>query len=131
MFEECVIFLSKNRIDHGRRHLRKLDPPAIVVAIHAVPRGTIVRASDIQLQRVSAETPVTGSFQSAVPGDESIKAEAKDQRQGETVTTSAMCRGRIDPRALQFGGVPAATPAAVPGRYFFSCGGTSQCKKRR
>ena len=50
-------------------------PPTIVVATHAVPRGTVVRASDIQLQRVSAETSVTGSFQSAedVVGKEATK----------------------------------------------------------
>jgi len=51
-------------------------PPSIVVAIHAMPRGAIVRASDIQLQRVSPGATVTGSFQSAeeVVGKEAVKA---------------------------------------------------------
>jgi flagella basal body P-ring formation protein FlgA len=51
-------------------------PPTIVVATHAVPRGTVVRASDIQLQRVSAETSVTGGFQLAedVVGKEATKS---------------------------------------------------------
>ena len=50
-------------------------PPTIVVATHAVPRGTVVRASDIRLQRVSAETSVTSSFQLAedVVGKEAVK----------------------------------------------------------
>ena len=51
-------------------------PPAIVVAIHAMPRGAIVRASDIQLQRLSAGTVAAGSFQSAdeAVGKEAVKA---------------------------------------------------------
>jgi flagella basal body P-ring formation protein FlgA len=56
-------------------------PAAVVVATHAVPRGAIVRATDIELQRVSAETPVAGTFQSAaeVVGKEATKSIAAGQ----------------------------------------------------
>ena len=56
-------------------------PAAVVVATHAVPRGAIVRASDIELQRVSAETPVAGTFQTAaeVVGKEATKSIAPGQ----------------------------------------------------
>jgi flagella basal body P-ring formation protein FlgA len=50
-------------------------PPAIVVAVHAMPRGAIVRASDIQLERLSSGTTAAGSFQTAeeVVGKEAVK----------------------------------------------------------
>jgi flagella basal body P-ring formation protein FlgA len=56
-------------------------PAAVVVATHAVPRGAIVRATDIELQRVSAETPVAGTFQTAaeVVGKEATKSIAPGQ----------------------------------------------------
>jgi flagella basal body P-ring formation protein FlgA len=57
-------------------------PPAIVVAIHAVPRGATVRAGDIQLQRLApGSTAAAGSFQTAeeVVGKEAVKAIAPGQ----------------------------------------------------
>jgi flagella basal body P-ring formation protein FlgA len=56
-------------------------PAAVVVATHAVPRGAIVRASDVELQRCSAETPVGGTFPTAeeVVGKEAIKLIAPGQ----------------------------------------------------
>lgn len=56
-------------------------PPAIVVALHAVPRGATVRASDIQLQRLAPGTTAPGSFQTAeeVVGKEAVKAIAPGQ----------------------------------------------------
>jgi flagella basal body P-ring formation protein FlgA len=56
-------------------------PAAVVVATHAVPRGAIVRASDIELQRCSGETPVGAMFQTAeeVVGKEAIKPIAPGQ----------------------------------------------------
>ena len=56
-------------------------PPAIVVALHAVPRGATVRASDIQLQRLAPGTTAAGSFQTAeeVVGKEAVKAIAPGQ----------------------------------------------------
>jgi flagella basal body P-ring formation protein FlgA len=38
-------------------------PAAVVVAIHQVPRGTVVRACDVQLQRLDADKAVKASFQ--------------------------------------------------------------------
>jgi flagella basal body P-ring formation protein FlgA len=51
-------------------------PPSIVVAIHAMPRGAIVRSSDIELQRISPGAAAAGSFQTAgeVVGKEAVKA---------------------------------------------------------
>ncbi|HEV3418402.1 MAG TPA: flagellar basal body P-ring formation chaperone FlgA [Pirellulales bacterium] len=56
-------------------------PPTIVVATHAVPRGAIVRACDIELQRLSSDTSATGAFQTAdeVVGKEAVKAIAPGQ----------------------------------------------------
>jgi flagella basal body P-ring formation protein FlgA len=56
-------------------------PPAIVVAIHAVPRGATVRAGDIQLQRLAPGATAAGSFQTAeeVVGKEAVKAIAPGQ----------------------------------------------------
>jgi flagellar basal body P-ring formation protein FlgA len=56
-------------------------PPTIVVATHAVPRGEIVRASDIELQRLSPNTSAAGAFQTAeeVVGKEAVKAIAPGQ----------------------------------------------------
>ncbi len=61
-------------------------PAAVVVTTHAVPRGAIVRASDIELQRCSAETPVAAMFQTAeeVVGKEAIKPIAPDRRSMRT-----------------------------------------------
>jgi flagella basal body P-ring formation protein FlgA len=56
-------------------------PPAIVVALHAMPRGATVRASDIQLQRLAPGTTAAGGFQTAeeVVGKEAVKAIAPGQ----------------------------------------------------
>ena len=50
-------------------------PPSIVVAVHAVPRGAIVRASDIELQRLAPGTSAAGCLQTAeeAVGKEAVK----------------------------------------------------------
>lgn len=50
-------------------------PPAVVVAVHPVPRGAVVRASDIEIQRLPPGSVVKASFQTAddVVGKEAVK----------------------------------------------------------
>ena len=73
------------QVSNGRQQLtvsaKVTLPPAIVVALHAVPRGATVRASDIQLQRLAPGTTAIGSFQTAdeVVGKEAMKAIAPGQ----------------------------------------------------
>ncbi len=63
-------------------------PPAVVVAIHSVPRGAVVRAADIQLQRLAAGTVTRASFQTA---DEVIGKEAlKNITPGQTLDDNSI-----------------------------------------
>ena len=50
-------------------------PPAVVVAVHAVPRGTVVRACDVELQRLTSDAAPGNAFQNIaeVAGQEAAR----------------------------------------------------------
>ena len=52
---------------NGQTHIeiaaRVALPPAVVVAVHAVPRGTVVRACDVELQRLPPEKAAGEAYQ--------------------------------------------------------------------
>lgn len=56
-------------------------PPSVAVAIHAVPKGAVIRSSDIELQRVQPGKTVGNAFTTfeEVVGKEAVKAIAPGQ----------------------------------------------------